>query len=118
MNMKTKALVCAAMFAVLSAFTQYAAVHACGIDEFYLTKEITLAGSNPEVLNEAIASAQTDQAKIDSLVRAGSVIQIKEGTKVQVTERSFEWKMLKIKLPEGTSSYWVKDGSLKQIDCK
>jgi hypothetical protein len=29
-------------------------------------------------------------------LRAGKIIQIKEGTKVQVMERSVEWKMLKL----------------------
>jgi hypothetical protein len=26
--------------------------------------------------------------------------------------------MLKIQLPDGKATYWVKDGALKQIDCK
>lgn len=113
-----KAFVYAAIFIAFSLFAQHAAVFACAVDEFYLTKEATLAGSTPEVLNEASAAVQTKQAKLDSLISAGSIVQVKEGIKVQVTERSFEWKMLKIKLPDSMASYWVKDGSLKQIDCK
>ncbi|MDA8422337.1 MAG: hypothetical protein M0Z89_03285 [Nitrospiraceae bacterium] len=117
MNKKTNMIVCVAS-AVLLVLSLHAAVYACQVDDYLIAKENTLAAATPDALNAAVASVQADQAKLSELLRAGTIIQIKEGTKVQVKERSFDWKMLKIVLPDGTASYWVKDGALKQIDCK
>lgn len=94
-------LVCALM--VIS-FHQSAS--ACQVDEFYNTKEGFLAASTPETLNAAI-----------KLEEEGNKERLADNARVQVLERSFEFKALKIKLPKGNSTYWVKDGSLKQIDC-
>ncbi len=118
MKKKTALLVYAATLSVLWALSLHGAVYACQVDEFYLTKESTLAAATPEALNSAVALAQADQAKLNDLIKAGTVIRVKEGTKVQVKERSFERKMLKIELPAGTTSYWIHDGVLKEIDCK
>ncbi len=117
MNRKTNKIVCAAS-ALLLLLSLHAGAHACQVDDFLITKENTLAAATPEALNAAVASVQANQAKLSELLQSGTIIQIKEGTKVQVKERSFEWKMLKIMLPDETASYWVKDGTLKQIDCK
>ena len=117
MNKKLSIFVCATS-ALLLVLSLPAAVHACQVDDYLMAKENTLAAATPEALNAAVTSIQADQSKLGEFLQAGTIIQIKEGTKVQVKERSFEWKMLKIIPPDGTASYWVKDGTLKQIDCK
>jgi hypothetical protein len=51
-------------------------------------------------------------------VKSGSVLRLADDVKVQVLERSFEFKMLKIKFSDGKNhTYWVKEGSLKQLNC-
>jgi hypothetical protein len=82
---------------------------ACQVDDFFLSKENGLAASTPEILNRAI--------KLDELLSNGSVIRLKGDIKVQVLERSIEFKTLKIELPDSKDAYWVKDGSLKRINC-
>ncbi len=116
MNRKTNVIVCAAT-AFLLVLSLYATVHACQVDDFLLAKENTLAAATPEALNAAVASIQANQAKLSELLQAGTIIQIKEGTKVQVKERSFKWKMLQILVPANNAPYWVKDGALKPLDC-
>ncbi len=118
MSKKITMVVSLAILATLAALSLHAIVYACQVDDFLLTKENTVAAATPEALNAAVASVQANPAKLNELLQAGTIVQIKEGTKVQVKERSFEWKMLKITLPDGTASYWVMDGTLKQIDCK
>ncbi len=41
---------------------------------------------------------------------------VKGQIKVQVLERSVEFKTLKIELPDSKDTYWVKDGSLKRMN--
>ncbi len=118
MSKKTMLWVGTATVAALLMWFADHAVHACQVDEFYLTKESTLAATTPEALSSAVTLVQADRAKLDDLVKAGTVMQVKEGTKVQVKERSFEWKMLKIELPAGKASYWIKDGVLKALECQ
>ncbi len=118
MDKKTKSIIFVAMCGVLLVISLFSAVYACQVDDFYLMKEDNLAAATPEALNDALASAQGNQGKLTELLQNGTLLKLKEGVKVQVLERSFEWKMLKIKLPDGDATYWVKDGSLKQIDCK
>ena len=55
---------------------------------------------------------------LDALINDGRVIRLKENTEVRVIERSFELKMLKIKLPDRETPYWVIDGSLTPIKKK
>ena len=91
----------------------------CQVDEFYQTKEGALAASTVETLNAAITfEEEGNEKKLTDLVKSGTVLRLTENIKVQVLERSFEFKTLKIKFPDGKDPYWVKDGSLKQISCQ
>ena len=94
------------------------AVYACQVDDFLLTKEGSLAAATPEALNDVLSPDQGDRTKLTGLLQNGTVLKLKEDVKVRVLERSVEWKMMKIQLPDGNSTYWVRDGSLKQINCK
>jgi hypothetical protein len=91
--------------------------YACQVDDFYLTKEGSLAAVTPQELNALLASTADNQAKLADLLKAGTVLKLKKGVKVQVLERSVTWKMLKIKFIDGDATYWVKDESLSPIDC-
>jgi hypothetical protein len=111
------------MFIVASAVMAISAApvsaFACQVDEFYHTKDGVLAASTPEILTSAIKFGEEgNKEKLADLITNGTILRLTGNIKVQVLERSFEYKTLKIKLPEGTATYWVKDGSLKQIDCK
>jgi hypothetical protein len=91
---------------------------ACQVDEFYLTKDGALAASTPEILDAAIRfEEEGNKEKLSGLMRSGAALRLTNNIKVQVLERSVEFKMLKIKFPDGKETYWVKDGSLKQINC-
>ncbi len=115
--MNKRIAVCAATCLVWLVFILLSAVYACQVDDFYLTKEGSLAAVTPQTLNDALASAPDNQTKLTALLKNGTVLKLKEGVKVQVLERSVEWKMLRIQLPDGNAAYWVKDGSLRPIDC-
>jgi hypothetical protein len=58
-----------------------------------------------------------NKEKLSDLIKSGTVLRLTDNIKVQVLERSVEFKTLKIKFPDGKEPYWVKDGSLKQINC-
>ena len=106
-------VVCAAMVISVNLFAS-----ACQVDEFYHTKESSLAASTPETLNTAIKfQEEGNKEKLADLMRSGTVMRLMGNLKVQVLERSFEFNMLKITFPDGKDPYWVKDGSLKQINC-
>ncbi len=104
-----------APWVMLIVVSLFSSVFACQVDDFLLTREGNLAATTPEVLNDALTQAQGDQAR---LLQKGILLKLKDGVKVQVLERSVEWKMLKIQFPDEKGTYWVKDGALKQIDCK
>jgi hypothetical protein len=107
-------VVCAVM-----AISGYQSASACQVDEFYHTKESALAASTQEVLNAATTfEEQGSKEKLAALIKSGAVLRLTDNVKVQVLERSVEFKSLKIKFPDGRGPYWVKDGSLKQINCK
>jgi len=59
-----------------------------------------------------------DRAKLDALINDGRVIRLKENTEVRVVERSVEFKMLEVKLPDREAPYWVVEGSLSPIKKK
>ena len=106
-------VVCAA---AVSAVHQFAS--ACQVDEFYHTKEGALAASTPETLNAATQfQEEGNKDKLADLLKSGTVLRLADDITVQVLERSFEFNTLKIKFPDGKEPYWVKDGSLKQINC-
>ena len=118
MDRKAKSVIYIVTCGVLIIISFISAAYACQVDDFYMTKEGNLAAVTPEALNDILTSAQGNQAKLTGLLQAGTVLKLKEGIKVQVLERSVEWNMLKIKLPDRNATYWVKDGSLRPIDCK
>jgi hypothetical protein len=102
----------------LSAILAYHSASACQVDEFYLTKDGALAASTPENLNAAVKfEEEGNRENLSGLMKSGAAQRLTDNIKVQVLERSVEFKMLKIKLPDGKEAYWVKDGSLKQISC-
>ena len=106
-------VICAAMAIPLDQFAS-----ACQVDEFYHTNEGALAASTPQTLNTAITfQEEGNKEKLADLMKSGTVLRLTGNIKVQVLERSFEFKMLKITFPDGKDPYWVKDGSLKQITC-
>jgi len=117
MSKKTKMSVCAATCTAWLVLSLLSAVYACQVDDFYLTTEGSLAAVTPQELNDVLASTADDKAKLTDQLKAGTVLKLKEGVKVQVLERSVEWKMLKIKFLDGNATYWVKDGSLSPINC-
>jgi len=105
-------VVCAALLLSLSQFAS-----ACEVNEFYLTTDGTLAASTPEVLLAAIKfQEEGNKEKLEALIKSGTVLRLNDNMKVQVLERSVVFKTLKIKLPDGKELYWVKDGSLTQIN--
>ncbi len=118
MGKKVKLVIRVATWILLIVISLYSSVFACQVDDFLLTKEGNLAATTPEALNDALNKAQGDQARLSDLLQKRIILKLKEGVKVQVLERSVEWKMLKIQLPDEKGTYWVKDGALKQIDCK
>ena len=113
---RTKMVVCEAACTVWLVLSLLSAVYACQVDDFYLTKEGNLAAVTPQALNDVLALAPDNQKLVD-FMKKGTVLKLKDGVKVQVLERSVEWNMLKIQFPDGHKTYWVKDGSLKPIDC-
>jgi len=107
-------VICALML-----ISAYQPASACQVDEFYTTKEGSLAATTPEILNEAVKyEDEGNKDKLAGLVSNRSVLRLKGDIKVQVLERSVEFKTLKIKYLDEGNLYWVKDGSLKQINCQ
>jgi hypothetical protein len=103
---------CALMLAL---FSQDAP--ACQVDEFYLTKSGYLGATTNETLAEAVKYAEAGrQDKLSALEKSGLVVKLRENDKVQVLERSVEWRTLEIKFMNGQGPYWVKDGSLKPVE--
>ncbi len=110
-------LCCAACLIALLLF--YRDGSACQVDEFYLTKEGSLAAATAEKLKEANGyQEKADQEKLSSMMKAGTLMRLKEDVKVRVTERSIEYRMLKISLPDREIPFWVNDGALKPIKCE
>ena len=118
MNSMTNRIFFFVMCAVMM-ISLHQSASACQVDEYYHTKEGVLAASTPEGLLAAVAlDNEGNKDKLAALMKDGTVQRLKENVKVQVLERSFEFEALKIKFPDKSDAYWVKDGSLKQIDCK
>ncbi len=118
MSRKVKLIAPVATWVLLIVISLVSSVFACQVDDFLLTRGGNLAATTPEVLNDVLVSGDTNQTKLADLMQKGILLKLTDGVKVQVLERSVEWKMLKIQLPDGKTTYWVKDGALRQIDCK
>jgi hypothetical protein len=116
MNRRTKTLIFFLVCAVM-AIPAHQSASACQVDEFYHTKDGALAASTQEVLNAAIRfEEEGNKEKLAGLMKNGTVLRLTGNIKVQVLERSVEFKTLKITFPDERGPYWVKDGSLKQIN--
>ncbi len=117
MNRITKTIIFIVVCAVM-VIQVHQSASACQVDEFYLTKEGALAASTQETLSAASKfEEEGNREKLAGLMKSGTVLRLTDNVKVQVLERSVEFKTLQIKFPDGRGSYWVKDGSLKQINC-
>ncbi len=117
MNRITKTIIFMVVCAVM-VISVHQSASACQVDEFYNTKEGALAASTQEALNAATRfEKEGNKEKLAGLMKSGAVLRLTDNIKVQVLERSVEFKTLKIKFPDGRDPYWVKDGSLKQINC-
>ncbi len=55
-----------------------------------------------------------NKENLDVLIQDGQIIRLKERAEVEALERSFEFKMLKIKFQNG-KTYWVTEDSLTPI---
>jgi hypothetical protein len=117
MGKRTKINIWVVILLVLWAPSFLPRAYACSVDNFLLTTEGSLAATTPQALNDVLAVAHDDQAKLADFVKNGIVLELKGGIQVEVLERSVEWQMLKIKLPDNNAAYWVKEGSLSPIDC-
>jgi hypothetical protein len=94
------------------------AARACQVDEFFNTREGFLAATVPETLNTAAKYDEEGNKKdLAELLGNGSVLRLQGNVKVQVLERSVEFKMLKMKFLDKGDTYWVKEGALKPIHC-
>ena len=103
----------------LMSLSVHQAASACQVDDYYNTKEGSLAATTSEILNEAVKYEKAgNKEKLTGLFGNGSVIRLKGDIKVQVLERSVEFKTLKIKYIDEGNLYWVNEGSLKQINCQ
>jgi len=118
MSSSTKKAICTATLTAWLVLSLLSTVYACQVDDYYFTKEGNLAAVTPDALNAVLALAPDNQAELADLLKNGAVLKLKDGVKVQVLERSVERNMLKIQFPDGNSTYWVKDGSLRPIDCQ
>jgi len=82
----------------------------------YITRNGFLAGSSPDALKKGIEyEIAGNKEKLDALILDGQIIRLQENAKVEAVERSFEFKMLKIKFQNRKTFYWVTDDSLTPI---
>ena len=117
MNRRTKTIIFLVVCTMM-AISVHQSASACKVDDFFTTKEGALASSTQETLSAATRfQEEGNKEKLADLIKGGTVVRLTGDIKVQAVERSIEFKTLKIKLPEGKESYWVKDGSLKPINC-
>ena len=116
MDVKMKSIRVAALSAVILVISQHSAAYPCSVDDFLLTKEGSLAAATPQELHRVTSLVTDNKANLTELAKHGAVLELKGGVKVQVLERSVEWKMLKIKFPDDNKTYWVKDGALTPVN--
>ncbi len=103
----------ACAFAMIFAL-QYAV--ACQVTNVLQTKAGILAAASPETLIAATKlAAAGNQAKLAALIDSGAVRRLGGKIKVEVVERSFEFKTLKIKLPQDNTACWVMNGALDHL---
>ncbi len=73
---------------------------ACQVDEFYLTNGGNLAGTTQNNLAKA---EKADPQSHASMIESNGIIRLQDNVRVQAVERSIEYQMIKIKLPDSPS---------------
>ncbi len=108
--MRNKTIVLLVLALMLS---QSGTVLACQVDEFYMTKGNHLAGATQDSL---VKAEKADPKALASMIESKEVIMLQDDIRVQATERSLEYQMIRIKLPHHDISVWVREDALKR--CK
>lgn len=85
---------------------------ACEVDEFYLTNGGLLAGTTQDNLAKA---EKADPQSLAPMIENKWIIRLQDNIKVQAVERSIEYKMIEIKLPDSDAPVWVREDALKRI---
>jgi hypothetical protein len=85
---------------------------ACQVDEFYLTNGGHLAGTTQDNLGNA---EKADPQGLAAMIENKGIIRLQDNIKVQAVERSIEYKMIEIKLPDSNAPVWVREDALKRI---
>ena len=103
-----------AFYLVLAVLTLWihAGASACQVDEFYLTNGGNLAGTTQDNLSKA---EKADPQSLADMIENRGIIRLQDNIKVQAIERSVEYKMIKIKLPDSDFPVWVREDALKRI---
>ncbi len=84
---------------------------ACQVDEHYLTNGGHLAGTTEGNLTKA---EKADPQSLAPLIESKGIIRLQDNIKVQAVERSIEYQMIKIKLPDSDVPLWVREDALKR----
>ena len=90
----------------------YRTSSACQVDEFYLTNGGHLAGTTQDNLGKA---EKADPQSLASMIENKGIIRLQDDIKVQAVERSIEYQMIEIKLPDSDAPVWVREDALKRI---
>jgi hypothetical protein len=90
----------------------HGAASACQVDEFYLTNGGQLAGATQDNLSKA---EKADPKSLANMIENGGIIRLQDNIRVQAIERSVEYQMIKIKLPDSDVPVWVREDALKRI---
>ncbi len=85
---------------------------ACQVDEFYMTNGGHLAGTTQDNLGKA---EKADPQSLATMMQSKAVIRLQDNIKVQAIERSIEYQMIEIKLPDSDVPVWVREDALKRI---
>ncbi len=83
----------------------------CQVDEFYLSNGGHLAGTTQENLSKA---EKADPKGLASMIENKGVIRLQDNIRIQAIERSVEYQMIKIKLPDQDVPLWVREDALKR----
>jgi hypothetical protein len=97
---------------VVLTFWTSGSASACQVDEFYLTNGGHLAGATQDNLGKA---EKADPQSLAIMMDNKEVIRLQDNIKVQAVERSIEYLMIKIKLPDSDVPVWVREDALKRI---
>ncbi len=85
---------------------------ACQVDEFYMTNGGHLAGTTQNNLGKA---EKADPQSLAAMIENKGIIRLQDNIKVQAIERSIEYRMIEIRLPDSDIPVWVREEALKRI---